>query len=432
VPLTRRHARIPAAIALVALAAFAVLWIGARTTLARGMVAGWIADAAGLPSSIESLGLGFFPSPSVDIRGLAIAQPPGFGEEPFATVGRLRIRIPWSGIFDATDVHEIAATDATVRLVVNPDGDANWSQLGGKPDDGAAAPSAAEPVRWSIRTVRLERGAIDYRDLAAGSHGQLTGIALEADGLGPGQAFPFDLTLGGISGANTSHFAIKGQGRIDTAAGRYEGTALDYRGWVGGEPLPLAGAELTGSLGRASYEGTREVIAFEDGRFKFAEVPGTFGGSVNTGEPSMAARFAVSTEPFAPRKTAIILGKPLPATTDPAAFESLQLALVVSLQDDVLRLDPVSGRLDDTNFEARVVPAERLVRAGLDRIDLNRYLPVASATPAPRKKATLEALVAELAKMDIDAEIRMEEARVAGAILRDAVIRVERGEAPTS
>jgi AsmA protein len=429
VPLTRRHARIPAAIALVALAAFAVLWIGARTTFARGMVAGWIADAAGLPASIDSLGLGFFPSPSVDIRGLAIAQPPGFGEEPFVTVGRLRIRIPWSGIFNATDVHEIAATDAAVRLVVNPGGDANWSKLGGEPDEAAAVPAAAEPVRWSIRTLRLERGTIDYRDLAAGSHGQLTGIALEADELGPGRAFPFDLKLGGLSGANTIHFAIKGQGRLDTVTGQYEGSTLEFRGWVGGEPLPLAGAELTGSLGRASYQGATGVVAVEDGRFKFAEVPGTFRGSIKMGEPTMTARFAVNTEPFAPRKTAIILGKPLPATTDPAAFESLQLALVALLQDDVLQLDPVSGRLDDTNFEARVVPAERFVRAKLDRIDVNRYLPAAAKTP-PKKKATLEALVAELAKLDIDAEIRMDEARVAGAILRDAVIRVERGEAP--
>ena len=102
-------------------------------------------------------------------------------------------------------------------------------------------------------------------------------------------------------------------------------------------------------------------------------------------------------------------------------------------QCGVLRLDPVSGRLDDTNFEARFVPAERFVRAELDRIDLNRYLPPA-AKAAPTngtagKKATLEAAVAELAKLDIDAEIRVEEARVAGATLRDAVIRVERGEA---
>jgi AsmA protein len=422
----RRVRRLSAVVALVALSAFAVLGVGARTPLARGVVAGWIEDAAGLPTSIESLGLGFFPSPSVDIRGLAIAQPPGFGEAPLVTVGQLRIRIPWSGIFDATDVHEIAATDASVRLILNPDGAPNWSRLGGESTPGADAP-AESATGWRIGTLELERGTIDYRDLAAGTQGQLTGIALDASELEPDRAFPFDLKLGGISGANTFHFAMQGQGRFDTASGRYEGTTLEYRGWVGGEPLPLAGAELTGSLGRASYADTTGVVAFEGGRFKFAEVPGTFKGSVDIGEP-LQATLAVNTEPFAPRKTAIILGKPLPATSDPAAFESLQLALVVAMQDDLLRLDPVTGRLDDTNFEARVVPADRFVRAGLDRIDLNRYLPApAKATTAPTQKATLESLVAELSKFDLDAEIRIEEARVAGATLRDAVIRVERG-----
>jgi uncharacterized protein involved in outer membrane biogenesis len=429
VPLTRRHLRIPAAIALVALAAFAALWIGARTPFARGMVAGWIEDAAGLPASIGTLGIGLFPSPSVDIRGLAIAQPPGFGDGPFVTVGRLEIRIPWSGIFNVTDVREIAASDATVRLIVGRDGATNWSKLGGEPAPGATAPAEA-PARWKVGELELERGTIDYRDLAAGSHGQLAGIALEADGLGPGEPFPFDLKLGGIFGANTMHFAMKGQGRLDTAAGRYEGSSLEYRGWVGGEPLPLAGAELTGSLSRAAYEAANGVVTLEDGRFEFAEVPGIFKGRVTVGEPSMAAVVAVATEPFAPRTTAIILGKPLPTTTDPAAFESLQLALETHLQAGVLRLEPVSGRLDDTNFEARVVPAERFVRAELDRIDLNRYLPAAAAGAAPKKKTTLETLVAELAKFDLDAEIRFDEVRVAGATLRDAVVRVERSTEP--
>ena len=427
-PLTRRHLRIPAVIALVALAAFAILWIGARTPFTRGMVAGWIADAAGLPASIETLGIGLFPSPSVDIRGLAIAQPPGFGEGPFVTVGRLEIRIPWSGIFNITDVRAIAASDATVRLIVDRSGVTNWSKLGGEPAPDVAAAGEA-PARWHIGALKLERGTIDYRDLTAGSHGQLAGIALDVDDLGPGQTFPFDLKLGGIFGANTIHFAMKGQGRLDTVAGRYEGSSLEYRGWVGGEPLPLAGAELTGSLGRGAYEGATGVIALAGGRFKFAEVPGTFNGRVTLNDPAMVAVVAVATEPFAPRTTAIILGRPLPATTDPAAFESLQLALEAHSQAGVLRLEPVSGRLDDTNFEARMVPAERLVRAELDRIDLNRYMPAATGT-APKKKATLESLVTELAKFDLDAEIRFEEVRVAGATLRDAVIRVERGAEP--
>ena len=437
----RRHARIPAAIALVALAAFAVLWIVARTPLARGMVAGWIEDAAGLPATVESLGLGFFPSPSVRIGGLGIAQPPGFGDEPFVTVGQLRLRIPWSDIFSISEVETLSASDATVRLVVNPDGTANWSKLGGEPVSGATAP-AAEPVRWRIGARELERGTVDYRDLDARSHAQFTGITLTAADIEPGQAFPFDLKLGGVFGSNTSHLAVKGQGRIDTAAAQYAGSALEFRGWLGGEPLPLAGAELAGTLGRATYDGATGTASVADGRFEFAEVPGRFEGRIDLDEPALAANFAVTTEAFAPRTTAIILGMPLPATTDPAAFASLQFALTASLQDGVLSLDPVTGRLDDTNFEARAVPAERFVRAELDRIDLDRYLPAAAKTASghnpspgtgatPAKEATLEATVAELAKLDLDAEIRVEEAHVAGATLRDAVIRVERvGEPP--
>jgi AsmA protein len=430
----RRHLRIPAAIALVALAAFVVLWIGVRTSLARGMVAGRIEDAAGLPAAVESLGLGFFPSPSVRIGGLAIAQPAGFGDEPFITVGQVRVRIPWSDVFNVSDLETISASDVTVRLVVNPDGTANWSKLGGEPVPGATPP-AAEPVRWRIGALELERASVDYRDLASGSHAQFTGITLTAGDIEPGQGFPFDLKLGGIFGSTTSHFAVKGRGRIDTAKTRYEGSALEFRGWLGGDPLPLAGAELAGTLGRATYDGASSIASAADGRFEFAEVPGRFEGRMDFGEPALAANIAVRTEAFAPRTTAIILGQPLPATADPAAFESLQFALTASLRDGVLHLDPVAGRLDDTNFEGRVVPAERFVRAKLDRIELDRYLPAAAkAAPGnnatPAREATLEATVAELAKLDLDAEIRVEEARIAGATLRDAVIRVERAAEP--
>ena len=115
-PFERRHLRIPAAIALVALAVFVVLWIGARTELARGMVARAISDSIGLPATIESLQLGFFPSPSADIGGLAIAQPPGFGDEPFLTVGRLRLSLPWGRLFSRNTLNSVDITEATARL----------------------------------------------------------------------------------------------------------------------------------------------------------------------------------------------------------------------------------------------------------------------------------------------------------------------------
>ena len=60
-----------------------------------------------------------------------------------------------------------------------------------------------------------------------------------------------------------------------------------------------------------------------------------------------------------------------------------------------------------------------------DRIDLNRYVPPAANT-LHKKKATLEAVVAELATYDLDAELRIGEARISGVNVRDLLIRVER------
>ena len=245
------------------------------------------------------------------------------------------------------------------------------------------------------------------------------------EGLASRSEFPLELSFGGIAGTNTIHFAAKGRGRIDTDAGRYEASALDFRGWAGGEPLPLRGAELEGKLARAAYENEGGVATLTGGRFNLAGIPAAFDGRLDFNEPSFSAALDVKTEPFAPRAPAILLGHPLPATADPAALESLQLAFEAAMQDGQLQLDPVTGRLDDTNFSARIRPVDRFIRAELDRIDLDRYLPAAAKT-ARTTKATLEATVAELSKLDLDAEIRIGEARVAGANFRDAVIRVER------
>jgi hypothetical protein len=425
-PLKRRHARIPAAIALVALAAFAVLWIGARTALARGMIAGWISDAAGLPARIETLRLGFFPSPSVHIGGLEIAQPPGFGEAPLLSAGRLELRLPWSSVFNMSRVKVVAASDATARLVVGADGVANWTRLGGEPAPGVEPGEPGKPLAdWFLGALKLERCAVEYRDLGAKSHWQLRAIALDASNVAPGVEFPLALSLGGLVGPNTIHYAAKGRARLEPGAGRYEASALAFRGWAGGEPLPLAGAELTGTLGRATYESGTGVATLDEGRFKLAGIPGTFDGGLDFDEPELAAGFQLATEPFAPRAPAIVLGHPLPATTDPTAFKSLQVTLEATLADGKLTLDPVSGRLDDTRFEGRIVPGERLVRAHLDRIDLNRYLPPAANT-AREKNATLEAAVAGLTQLDLNAEIRIDEARAAGARVRDLIVRVER------
>lgn len=427
-PLERRHARIPAAIALVALATFAVLWVAARTPLARGVIERAVSEATGLPATIEKVRIGFLPSPKLSLNGLAIAQPPGFGDEPLLEVSRIEVTLPWRRLIGATDrLESVAILGPGARLRVNAEGDANWSAL--FPETAAGEDTApVEPSRWSIGALVLTGGVVDFRDAAAESAWQLTGVAVSAEGVASGAAFPFELQLGGISGAQTIHFAAKGEAHLDLDAAQYAASGLSFRGWLGGEPLPLAGAELTGTLREATYAGATGEARIAGGLFKFAEVPGRFDGRLDLDEPTLVADFEIATEAFAPRATAIILGHPLPATRDPAAFDSLQVVARVQLQGDELTLDPFSGRLDDTNFEGRVVPARRFVRASLDAIDFNRYLPPnakpagkpAAATP----KATLESLVAPLAELDIDAELRIGEARIAGATMRNATLRI--------
>ena len=219
---------------------------------------------------------------------------------------------------------------------------------------------------------------------------------------------------------------MKGQARLDPDAGRYEASGLDFRGWAGGDPLPLAGVELTGAMKRAIFESSTGTATLENGSFRLAGIPGELSGTVDIDEPTLQAEFRLTTDAFEPRPSAIIFGHPLPRTTDPQAFGSVQLALRGHIKEGELELDPVSGRLDDTNFDGRVVPAQRLIRANLDQIDVNRYLAPAGKGLPTTKKATLEAMAAQLAELDIDADIRIDEARVAGAELRDTVIRVER------
>ncbi|HEX9708162.1 MAG TPA: AsmA family protein [Steroidobacteraceae bacterium] len=419
---------VPAVIALVAVTAFGVLWIGARTPMARRIVAGWVTETTGLPATIETLRIGFLPRPALDIGDLAIAQPPGYGPEPLFEIGRLRVSVPWGSLFGPTSIEIISISDATARLEVGMNGETNWARLGG----GAGEPGA-EPAKpaWSVGKLNLERGTIEYEDRPAGSRWQLAAINVSAADIAPAVLFPLELRLGGVFGANTIHYAMKGQGRLDLNAGRYEASGLDFRGWAGGAPLPLAGIELAGAMKHAAFESATGIATLDDGTFLLAGIPGEFGGTLNFDTPEMQADFRLKTNAFAPRAPAIAFGHALPATTDPKALGSLQLSLQGRMREGELEFDRVTGRLDDTNFDGRIVPGRRLIRANFDRIDVNRYLAPEVKT-ARRKKATLEAAVAELAGFDIDAEIRIAEALVAGAKLRDSVIRVERSgeEAP--
>ena len=148
-----------------------------------------------------------------------------------------------------------------------------------------------------------------------------------------------------------------------------------------------------------------------------------------SGDRGTSVVFTLTAQPFSPRSAAIAFGHPLPATADPAVFQSMQFTARGRFDQGLLQLDLIEGRLDDTVWSGTVIPQFRQLRIRADRIDVDRYLAPASKMRS-EKKATLEESIAGLRTLDIDAEIRIAATRVAGANLHDTLLKIERGGGP--
>ncbi len=426
-PLRKKPAALTlAAIAAVLLLALAVLYIGPHTGAAHRALGSYFGKVTGLAATVESFSIGIFPTPSVEVGGLAIAQPAGFGTDPLIEAGSARVALSWGAAFGGDPaIRSIAISDLTVRPEYIADGSDNFSAL----IERIAKLAGEGQARWSIGQFELERGALEFYDAAADLSFRLTAIGVTADSIVPAADFPVTLQLAGVRGGNTLHFSLQGRGTIDPDASRYRGQDLKIKGWLGGEPLPLAGIELEGGIGVASFDGKSGAAEIRQGTMTLAGIRSVFDVQATVGDRGTSLAFALAASPFSPRAAAIAVGSPLPATTDPEAFKSAEFSAKGRFDQGVLQLDFTEGWLDETQWSGSIVPQFRQVRIHADKIDLDRYL-APGTTPHGGKKATLEESVAALGKLDIDAEFRIDEARVAGAKLRNTVLRVERSAEP--
>ena len=415
-----------AAVAAVLLLALAVLWIGPRTDAAHRALGRYLGELTGLPVTVEALSIGILPAPSVEIGGLVVAQPAGFDNDPLVEVGSARVSLTWAAAFGGDPaIRSIAISDLTVRPEYIADGSDNFSAL----IERLADLGGEGESHWSIGKFELQRGALEFYDAAANLSFRLTAIGVVADSVAPATDFPVTVELAGVSGDYILHFSLQGQGRIEPDTSRYLARDLKYKGWFGGEPLPLAGIELEGGIGVASFDGNSGASEIRLGTMTLAGIRSEFGLQATVGDRGTSLAFTLATSPFSPRSAATAFGSPLPATADPDAFRTMEFHAKGGFDRGVLQLDFTDGWLDDTQWSGSAVPQFRQIRIHADKIDLDRYLAPDSKSHGGNK-ATLEESVAALGKLDIDAEVRIDEARVAGAKLRNTVLKVERGDGP--
>lgn len=415
-----------AVIAALVLVAGAAIWLGARSAMARRAAGDYLGGITGLSVTLGSLSVGFYPSPSLTLGDLTIAQPAGFSGAALVELETAELVLPWRSLRRGDPVlHAAKISGVTLRAAIDAEGVDNWSAV----IERLVEFAGEGPSAWAVTRVELERGTVEFHDARSDTRWRLSGIGLSASDAAPATWFPADLRLAGEYGRQIVHFGVAGEVRLDVDGGRYAGRKLRLRGWAGGEPMPVAGIDMTGTVGHCLYDEASGLVTLERGNLTAGGVTADFTLAVARSADGPVQGFAVKTASFAPRVPARVLGRPLPATRDPAALGSLQVEAAGRLEPGRIVVDEFSGQLDETGFggslEWPTGGGTPIVRLQADRLDFDRYLAPGNGEAAASPQATIEATVAQFSALDLDAEIRIAEAQAAGAKIRGLRIVIE-------
>lgn len=126
-----------------------------------------IESATGRKVTINDISLSIFPAIALDIRGLTIANKPGFSETPLLALDRMLIDVKLRPLFDKrVEISSLYLEKPQILLETNEDGTTNYSE---KKTAAAGQPSAPTGEPASVAAVllsdfRIVNGFIDLID----------------------------------------------------------------------------------------------------------------------------------------------------------------------------------------------------------------------------------------------------------------------------
>lgn len=422
-----RFSRFP--LVLAALLGLPLLVLGAMLLLLRfgafdASIARALSRSLATPVAFDHLGLSLLPGPGVALKGLRVGDEQAGA--PLIDGARVTVALPWRALRGDFSHQRAVAIDAgQLNLRIDAAGHDNWTAL----VDRVLELMGEGPAAFRVDALGLKDLRLRFADARTGRRLAIAGFSMTAADIAPRARFPVELRLGASADPWSGHGRLAGRAMLDPDRGRYEADLDRFTIWAGGGGLPIEGVEATGRIEGLAWDLQADRVSVKRAQGTAAGVAFEAQGAVARATTAPVAEFRLKTAPFAPRPLAQALGIELPAIADPAALARAELAATVAATTASIGLRDFDGRLDDTHATGSLdLPlkegaAPRIVLA-VDRIDLDRYLPPAD-TKAGRGTATLEASLAALRRLDIDADIRIDEARAAGARLRGLRLRVE-------
>lgn len=169
----------------------------------KGEIVDRVRQATGRDLTIEGdIGLSVFPWLGVELGGLTLSQPEGFGDQPFAAVGHARVRAKLMPLLEQRlEVDRVQLNGLRLNLVRNREGVGNWEDLARRGPAGAAAaqPEGKGPGEAGVLEslviggINVADSRVSWDDRREGRQVVIQDLSLETGTLVPGQ--PLEVRL---------------------------------------------------------------------------------------------------------------------------------------------------------------------------------------------------------------------------------------------
>ena len=416
-------------VALVAAALLAV-WLLVNPNDFKPRIAAAVKASTGRELVLSGdLKLSVFPWIALELGPGSLGNPPGFAAEPFLSFNHAAVRVRvWPLLAKRLDIGRVELDGLDVRLLKNAAGRGNWQGLGRTTVAPAAAaapghPSAGESLA-GIASITVTQARLTYQDLT------VENIQLETGAIASGSVVPVTLHLEAKRGNGDSASL---EVRLDLSANstdeRLSLQALDLDGAVtlAGDPRAIKGRFVAPAVDVDLAKQTLSVPKFAL-TAAGADLGGTLDGTAILDAPAFAGNVTLS--PLLLREFVPRFGITLPAMRDPKALSTVSATAYVDYGAKALRVDHLSMALDDTHLtgNAAVNLATHAVTfaLGVDRIDVDRYLPPPQAAPAraaaPGPAPAPAALPVEPAPLNVEGTLSLSEVHAAPLDLSDVKV----------
>ena len=343
------------------------------------------------------LKLAVFPSVAIDASQASLANPPGFGSEPFLAIDRMRLVVRlWPLLRKHFEVKRVQLDGLRLHLITDKSGKGNWESIGSQQDDSDKTAKVADTSSGPtarIAGLDIRDSTVTIEDLRDKSMRRFTHLNVKTGELGSGSPVAIEVSTSIDSGEG---------GKVTTLSFKTPALSADFDAQTLSVPEFVLGygeLELGGSVTGRKLLGERELE-----------------GALNLKETSLRSTLEE------------LQGAPL-NTRDPKAFGRVGFDTKFALTPNAFQLTALKGRLDETELTGSLGIAD-LDKTALvfdlqaDRLNIDHYrAPEEKKAPGKAEKPA-ELPIAMLKALNARGTLKVGRAIFGGMTLDDVTLKL--------